>query len=116
MQLRPPIFAIAPSIRLIALLLAPLAALHAADAPKPAPNRSAELFPGFDWDRVPLNIHFGKRGQMTDGGLDSYPESQRPLGQPQADATWKGLTATRDFAHASVWIDLATKQARIDWK
>lgn len=25
------------------------------------------------------------------------------------------LTATREFAHASVWIDLSAKQARIDW-
>ncbi len=52
----------------------------------------------------------------SDGGLDSYPEFDRPLGKPKADATWKGLTATRDFAHTSVWIDLTTKQARIDWK
>jgi hypothetical protein len=52
----------------------------------------------------------------ADGGLDSYPEFQRPLGQPQANAVWSGLTATREFAHASVWINLSTKQARIDWK
>ena len=52
----------------------------------------------------------------TDGGLDAYGEFERPLGQPRADAVWKGLTATRDFAHASVWIDLTNKQARIDWK
>lgn len=52
----------------------------------------------------------------ADGGLDAYPEFERPLGQPVADATWKGLIATRDFAHASVWIDLTTKQARINWK
>jgi len=52
----------------------------------------------------------------ADGGLDSYPEFQRPLGQPQANAVWSGLTATREFAHASVWINLSTKQARLDWK
>jgi hypothetical protein len=52
----------------------------------------------------------------ADGGLDAYPEFQRPLGPPKTDAVWKGLTATRDFAHASVWIDLAAKQARIGWK
>jgi len=52
----------------------------------------------------------------TDGGLDAYGEFERPLGQPRADAVWKGLTATRDFFHASVWIDLTNKQARIDWK
>jgi hypothetical protein len=47
--------------------------------------------------------------------LDAYPEFDRPLGPPKADATWQGLTATREFAHASVWVDLTTKQARIDW-
>ena len=48
------------------------------------------------------------------GMLDSYPELDRPLGPPKADATWSGLSATREFAHASVHVDLATKRARID--
>lgn len=51
-----------------------------------------------------------------DGGLELYPELQRPLGRPTADAVWDGLTATREFAHASVWIALPNKQARIEWK
>lgn len=50
------------------------------------------------------------------GMLDSYPELERPLGPPKADATWIGLTATREFTHASVTVDLATKRARIDWR
>ena len=50
------------------------------------------------------------------GMLDSYPELDRPLGPPKADATWSGLTATREFTHASVTVDLATKRARIDWR
>lgn len=50
------------------------------------------------------------------GMLDAYPEFDRPLGPPKADAIWQGLTATREFAHASVWVDLTTKQARIDWR
>lgn len=50
------------------------------------------------------------------GSLDSYPEFDRPLGPPKADAVWQGLTATREFAHASVWVDLATRQARIGWR
>ncbi len=52
----------------------------------------------------------------THGMLDAYPEFDRPLGPPQADAVWQGLTATREFAHASVWVDLTTRQARIDWR
>ena len=50
------------------------------------------------------------------GSLVAYPELERPLGPPKADAAWKGLTATREFTHASVWVDLATKQARINWR
>jgi hypothetical protein len=48
--------------------------------------------------------------------LEPYAELDRSLGPPKADAKWVGLTATREFAHASVWVDLTTKQARIDWR
>ena len=51
----------------------------------------------------------------TDGMLDSYPEFDRRLGPPKAAAAWEGLTATREFPHASVWVDLAKKEARINW-
>jgi hypothetical protein len=54
--------------------------------------------------------------RSTDGMLDAYPEFQKPLGLPKADTTWNGFTATREFAHASVSVDLAAKQARIDWR
>jgi hypothetical protein len=52
----------------------------------------------------------------THGMLDPYAEFDRPLGPPKGDATWEGLTATREFAHASVRVDLTTRQARIDWR
>jgi hypothetical protein len=62
--------------------------------------------------------HFCYSWGYTDrhGMLDPYPEFDRPLGPPQAGAVWQGLSATREFARASVWIDLATHQARIDWR
>lgn len=50
------------------------------------------------------------------GMLDPYAEFSRPLGPPRGDARWEGLTATREFAHASVSVDLQAKTARIDWK
>ncbi len=50
------------------------------------------------------------------GMLDAYPEFERPLGPPKGDAVWQGLTATREFAHASVQVDLAAKTAHIRWK
>ena len=62
--------------------------------------------------------HFCYSWGYTDrhGMLESYPELDRPLGPPKGDATWSGLTATREFAHASVTVDLVTKRARIDWR
>lgn len=51
----------------------------------------------------------------TDGMFDSYAELDRQLGPPKGDAVWQGLTATREFQHASVWIDLNTNESRIDW-
>tara|TARA_B110000483_G_scaffold238505_1_gene315255 strand:- start:1291 stop:2451 length:1161 start_codon:yes stop_codon:yes gene_type:complete len=50
------------------------------------------------------------------GMLDSYPELERPLGPPKTDAIWDGMTATREFAHAKIWVNLETKEARIDWR
>jgi hypothetical protein len=56
-------------------------------------------------------------GYTSDHGmLDGYPEFSRPLGPPRGDATWSGLTATREFARASVRVDLAAKTAQIDWR
>lgn len=49
------------------------------------------------------------------GMLDSYPEFDRPLGPPLADAQWNGMTAMREFTHAKVWVDLESKQATISW-
>lgn len=49
------------------------------------------------------------------GMLDSYSEFDRPLGPPKSSAVWNGLTATREFEHASVSVDLNKKEARIDW-
>ncbi len=50
------------------------------------------------------------------GMLDSYPEFNRPLGPPKGAAVWEGLTAKREYQHASVWVDLVNKQATIDWR
>jgi hypothetical protein len=51
----------------------------------------------------------------NDGMLDSYPEFDRQLGPPKGEARWQGFTATREFEHASVRVDLSNKQAAIDW-
>lgn len=49
------------------------------------------------------------------GMLDDYPELDRPLGPPKSKALWEGFTATREFAHALVSVDLAQKAGHIAW-
>jgi dienelactone hydrolase len=62
--------------------------------------------------------HFCYSWGYTDrhGMLDAYPEFARPLGPPKGDAVWQGLTAKREYAHASVSVNLTDKSARIDWR
>lgn len=53
--------------------------------------------------------------QEEHGTFDWYPEFDRPLGPPQGDAERTGWTYRREFAHASVIVDLEARTARIDW-
>lgn len=50
------------------------------------------------------------------GTFDRHPEFDKPLGAPKAEATRDGWTYRREFEHASVFIDLEKKMAKIDWK
>lgn len=49
------------------------------------------------------------------GMLESYPELSRPLGSPRSAAVWEDYVARREFEHATVWVDLATRESRINW-
>ena len=63
-------------------------------------------------------FQYGWGWDLSDGSLKSYPELHKPLGAPKGPYTRTepaGWQFTREFAHASVWVDLANKQARIDW-
>ncbi|WP_182868622.1 putative glycoside hydrolase [Rhodopirellula sp. JC639] len=53
--------------------------------------------------------------RMRHGCLEWYPELDKKLGPPLADATKTGWVLERDFQHAHVWVNLETKQAKIDW-
>jgi len=47
----------------------------------------------------------------------THPEAyKRPLGPPKGPAVRNGYTYTREFAHASVWLDIENEKARIEWK
>ena len=50
------------------------------------------------------------------GTFDWYPEFDKPLGPPKGDARRDGRVCTREFEHASVYVDLQKKSAKIDWK
>ncbi|MFC2090027.1 putative glycoside hydrolase [Bacteroidota bacterium] len=56
---------------------------------------------------------------LADGALVEYPELQKPLGPPLGAykrTTPEGWQFTRDFKHASVWVDTENREAKITWK
>jgi hypothetical protein len=53
--------------------------------------------------------------RMEHGCLEWHPEYEEELGIPLADAEQAGWILRRDFRHASVWVNLETKQAAINW-
>lgn len=53
--------------------------------------------------------------RMEHGCLEWYPELDRPLGEPLGDMTRDGWTLKRQFKHASVSVNLETKEADIQW-
>ncbi|MDW5290275.1 putative glycoside hydrolase [Formosa sp. PL04] len=56
---------------------------------------------------------------LADGNLINYPELNKPLGSPKADfkrVNPEGWIFTREFEHASVWLDTETRKAKITWK
>jgi hypothetical protein len=58
---------------------------------------------------------WGYQGDDT-GTFVAYPEFDKPLGPPKGDAQRKGWKYKREFAHASVFVDLETGKAKIDWR
>ncbi|MBL7188024.1 MAG: dienelactone hydrolase family protein [Phycisphaerae bacterium] len=53
--------------------------------------------------------------RMKDGCLEWYPELDKKLGTPLAQAEQTGWMLKRDFEHASVWVNLEAKEANINW-
>ncbi|MFC1766435.1 alpha-L-fucosidase [Planctomycetota bacterium] len=48
--------------------------------------------------------------------LTRFPEFDKPLGPPKGPAVQDGYTYTREFEHASVFLDIEKKQGRVTWK
>lgn len=56
---------------------------------------------------------------LADGALVDYPGLQKPLGKPKGAYKRikpEGWEFTREFEHASVWVDTESRQAKITWR
>jgi len=60
-----------------------------------------------------FSYSWGWRAQH--GSLVDYPEFRIPLGKPKGKARKEEWVYTRLYEHASVWVDLAERRAKIDW-
>ena len=57
--------------------------------------------------------------KVSSGALVDYPEFKKPLGPPKGPAertTPDGWEFTREFEHASVWVDTDKREAKITWR
>ncbi|CAH8283047.1 putative glycosyl hydrolase-like family 15 (GHL15) protein [Mariniflexile fucanivorans] len=64
-------------------------------------------------------FQYGWGWKLSTGPLVDYPELLKPLGAPKEAykrTTPKGWEFTREFEHASVWLDTEKKEAKITWK
>ncbi len=56
--------------------------------------------------------------QLSTGPMVNYPELQKPLGAPKGAykrTTPEGWEFTRQFEHASVWLNTESREAKITW-
>ncbi len=64
-------------------------------------------------------FQYGWGWNLSSGSLQDYPEFNKPLGAPKGPyqrTTPQGWEFTREFEHASVWLDTESKTAKIKWK
>lgn len=61
-------------------------------------------------------VHDGYDAKKSKVWMTHRPEFERPLGAPKGAAVRAGYIYTREFAHASVRLDLEAQTAKIDWR
>ncbi len=64
-------------------------------------------------------FQYGWGWTLSSGSLRNYPELHKPLGAPKGAyqrTTPEGWDFTREFEHASVWVDAEKGQAKITWR
>ena len=60
-----------------------------------------------------FNYSWGYKPEF--GTLEWYDELDRPLGESLGDAVVDGWEYTREFEHVKVWVNIETKETKIDW-
>jgi len=63
-------------------------------------------------------FQYGWGWTLASGSLQDYPELHKPLGAPQGTyerTNPEGWEFTREFEHASVWVDTEKGQGKITW-
>jgi Hypothetical glycosyl hydrolase family 15 len=63
-----------------------------------------------------FNLHDSYDAKASKTWMTRSPEYDRPLGPPTAPAIRNGYTYAREFAHASVRLDIEKQTGVIDWK
>lgn len=64
-------------------------------------------------------FQYGWGWELKTGPLAGYPEFKKPLGKPLGYSTRpkpNGWVFQREFEHANVWLDLDTREGRVEWK
>lgn len=54
--------------------------------------------------------------RLDNGVLEWYPELDKPLGKPLNEMQKKGWELSRNYENADVWVNLETKESKINWK
>jgi hypothetical protein len=64
-------------------------------------------------------FQYGWGWTLSSGSLHDYPELHKPLGAPKGHfqrTKPKGWGFSREFTHASVWVNTESGQAKITWR
>ena len=64
-------------------------------------------------------FQYGWGWTLSSGSLKDYPVLHKPLGAPKGAyqrTTPGGWEFTREFEHASVWVNTESRQAKITWR
>jgi hypothetical protein len=58
---------------------------------------------------------YSVNGNDSSVWLKTFPEYSKPLGPPKGPAKKEGSIYTREYKHASVWLDIGQEKAKITW-